>query len=321
MKTSLISKLALWIIVLGFTEKSIAQDQDLSKVLWTTNWSYDNKYIAVGGNDKKIRIYDGETFELNKVYDNHTGIQRMSWHPYSNLLAVAANDNGSKIIDVEKDSIIHFRGDKGYGSRSIAWNSSGELLANADYKGEITIWTKHGELIRTIKKENTISNVAIDWHPKKNEFIVLSELIRIYDSEGNLLNEFRHRKEQVLMLCVKWHKSGKYFVLGDYGNHDFNYKPMLQFWKANGILVKQLDVSKKEYRNMSWTKDGKKLATASDALRIWNKDGKIIAEGLSGDKLWGVDWSPNGKFIVTSSHDGHIKIWDSDANIIRELNY
>ena len=123
------------------------------------------------------------------------------------------------------------------------------------------------------------------------------------------------------MLCVKWHKSGKYFVLGDYGDHDVNYKPMLQFWKANGTLIKQLDVSKKEYRNISWTKDGKKLATASDALRIWNKNGDLIAEGLSEDKLWGVDWSPNGKYIVTSSHNGHIRIWDRKANFIKELNY
>ena len=80
-------------------------------------------------------------------------------------------------------------------------------------------------------------------------------------------------------------------------------------------------MSQKEYRNMSWTKDGEKLATASDALRVWTRDGKMIAEGLSEDKLWGVDWSPDGRYIVTSSHNGHIRIWDSNANFIKELTY
>jgi WD40 repeat protein len=42
-------------------------------------------------------------------------------------------------------------------------------------------------------------------------------------------------------------------------------------------------------------------ATASDALRIWDSDGNLIAEGLSDDNLWGVDWSPDGKHIITSS--------------------
>jgi WD40 repeat protein len=320
MEKHLMLKLAVGIIVLAWVEKSSGQDQGRNKILWTANWSYDNKYIAVGGVDKKIRIYDGETFELKKIIDNPTEIQRMSWHPHSNLLAIAAIDDGSRIIDVDTDLITQFIGDKGYGSRSIAWNYTGDLLANADYEGEITIWTKNGELIRTIKKHNTISNVAIDWHPARNEFIVLSELVRIYDVQGNLLKEFKHRKEDVLMLCVKWHKSGKYFVLGDYGDHDQNYKPLLQFWKSTATLIRDFDIGKEPYRNISWTKDGKKLATASDVLRIWTKEGKLIAAGPSEDRLWGVDWSANGKFVVTSSHNGHIKIRDAKANFIKELN-
>lgn len=309
------------VIIVLLTENLLGQHQDISKILWTANWSSDGKYIAVGGVDKKIRIFSGESFDLVKVFENTTEIQRMSWHPYSNLLAIAAVGDGSKLIDIERDSVIQFKGDKGFGTRAIAWNYTGDLLANADYEGEITIWTKNGELTRTIKKENTISNVAIDWHPSKNEFIVLSELVRIYDSEGNLLKKFKHRKEDVLMLCVKWHRTGKYFVLGDYGDKDNNYKPLLQYWKSNGTLIKELNVSKAEYRNLSWTKKGNKLATASDNLRIWDKDGKLIADGQSEDKLWGVEWSSNGKFIVTSSHNGHIKLWDNKAKLIRELNY
>lgn len=297
------------------------ENEDISKILWTANWSKDGKYIAVGGVDKKIRIYDGQSFELLKALDNNSEILRMSWHPYSNLLAIAADNDGSKLIDIENDSVIQLKGDKGYGSRSVAWNHSGELLANADYEGEISIWTMHGELIRTIKKDNTVSNVAIDWHPSKNEFIVLSELVRIYDSEGNLLKQFEHREEKVLMLCVKWHKSGKYFVLGDYGDNYHNYKPLLQFWKADASLLSASDLSKAEYRNMSWTKNGRKLATASDALRIWSKRGKLIAEGPSEGNLWGVDWSPDGKFVVTSSENGLIKLWDKNAKFIRELRY
>jgi WD40 repeat protein len=324
MKTSwTFLKSAFWTttIIVLFIGNLFGQNEGISKILWTANWSNDGKYIAVGGVDKKIRIYSGKSFDLIKVFDNNTEILRMSWHPHSNLLAVAATNDGSKLIDIEKDLVIRLNGDKGFGSRSIAWNYSGELLANADYEGEITLWTKHGELIRTIRKENTISNVALDWHPSKNEFVVLSELIRVYNSEGNLLNKFNHRKEQVLMLCVKWHKTGKYFVLGDYGDHNYNYRPLLQYWDANGTLIKEINASKAEYRNMSWTKNGKKLATASDALRIWDADGNLIAEGPSEDKLWGVDWSPDGKFIVTSSHNGHIKLWDRKAKLIRELSY
>ena len=306
------------VLILSVTE-ACGQQNDISKILWTANWSHDNKYIAVGGVDKKIRIFSGKSFELLKVLENNTEIQRMSWHPYLNLLAVAAIGDGSKLIDIEKDSIIHMK--TANGTRAMAWNHKGDLLANADYEGEITIWNQHGELIRTIKKENTISNVAIDWHPSKNEFIALSESVRIYNAEGKLLNKFEHRKENVLMLCVKWHKSGDFFVLGDYGDKDNGYKPLLQYWKSNGTLMKEINISKSEYRNVTWSKRGDKLATASDVLRIWTKNGDLIAEGISADNLWGVDWSSDGKFVVTSSFDGHIKIWDSNAKLIQEIKY
>ncbi|HLO82618.1 MAG TPA: hypothetical protein VK166_16750 [Chitinophagaceae bacterium] len=295
------------------------QQKDISRILWTANWSHDNKYIAVGGVDKKIRILSGNSFDLVKIIENKTSIQRLSWHPYLNLLAVAAIGDGSKIIDIERDSIIGFKGMNSNGTRAIAWNYNGNLLANADYEGEITIWDTHGELVRTIRKENTKGNVAVDWHPFRNEIIALSDFVRIYNSEGKLLKKFEHRKEDVLMLCVKWHKSGDFFVIGDYGDKGNGYKPLLQYWNSDGTLKREVNISKSEYRNVAWTKLGDKLATASDALRIWTKNGELIAEGVSEDNLWGVDWSSDGKYIVTSSFEGYIKIWDANAKLVKAI--
>jgi WD40 repeat protein len=304
----------------GASRSGFAQTKDISKILWAANWSLDGKYIAVGGVNKKISLYDGNTFDLIKTYDHISEIQRFSWHPNKNLLAVAATDSGSKVIDVESDSEIILQGIPKNGSRSIAWNYNGEYLAYADYEGKITISNAKGELIRTIEKENTIGNVAIDWHPFKNEFIVLSEKARIYTLNGDTIRTFRHRKEDVLMLCVKWHPSGKFFVIGDYGDANQNFKPVLQFWDEEGKLKRTIYKSKAEYRNLSWNEKGDKLATASDALRILNKKGDLLAEGVSTDLLWGVDWSPNGNYIVTSSFEGNIIIWHALGKVVKKLN-
>ena len=122
------------------------------------------------------------------------------------------------------------------------------------------------------------------------------------------------------MLCVSWHESGEFFVIGDYGDNYHPHKPLLQFWNADGTLRSQSDISKAEYRNISWSHNGKKLATASDALRIWSKRGKLLVEGPSSDDLlWGVDWSPSGKYIVTSSIKGNIVLWDRKGRFVRAL--
>ena len=68
--------------------------------------------------------------------------------------------------------------------------------------------------------------------------------------------------------------------------------------------------------------NGDKIAGATDAMRIWDKNGKLIIESKSSnDYLWGIDWSPNGKYIITSSANGLITLWDENANTIKAVEY
>lgn len=140
-------------VLVVYLTSARCQQEDVRKILWTASWSPDQKYIAVGGADRKIRIFSGRSFELLKVLENNTEVQRISWHPRRNLLAVAAIGDGSKLIDVETDSVIYFEHAKPNGTRAMAWNSRGDMLANADYEGEVTIWNLQGQLLRIIKKE------------------------------------------------------------------------------------------------------------------------------------------------------------------------
>lgn len=298
----------------------IAQnDNEIMKTFWTANWSHDGNYIAVGGDDKIIRIYDGKSFELIKNISNESEIKRLRWHPIQNLLAVAAEGDHSKLIDVNSGSITEFKDIKTIGSRAIEWNHDGKLIALADFDGNLFILNTKGELINTILKEKTYSYVGVDWHPSKNEIITLSENVRIFNLDGKLIKKFKHRNEDVLMLCVKWHPSGEFFIIGDYGNPDVPHSPLLQFWNSNNTLKKESDISKSEFRNVSWNHKGNRLASASDALRIWDKKGKLLYTGHSVDNLWEIDWSPNGKYIITSSQEGHIIIWDKKGRKITTL--
>ena len=198
-----------------------------SKILWAADWSHDNAYFAIGGNDSLLRIYSADSFKLVKSYKLEHTIERLHWHPTRNVLAVAGY--GFFLVDVERDSIQRLIGEQELKSdfigRSIAWNRNGTLLAIADYEGRLSIWTEAGKHLRTIFKDATKSYVAVTWHPQKDEIIVLSEFIRMYDLKGNLLKKLEHRAEKVLMLSVQWHPSGEFFVIGDYGDMDFQYPP------------------------------------------------------------------------------------------------
>ncbi len=292
-----------------------AQSSPEKEILWTAAWSPNGKYIAIGGNVGALNIYTAKRLQGYQSYPIENTITCVKWHPHKNILAVATqmSSNKVRVINFDTNSSIELDGVSPDGARGIDWNYSGEFLAVADNDGQICIFDLEGKLIRKINPEHTKSFTAIDWHPKQNIFAVVGDNIRLYDIQGNLLKTIVHRPEATLLLSVAWHKSGDFFVTGDYGDTQLDYKPLLQFWTANGDLLKSISKSKAEYRNLSWNAKGDRLATASDALRIWDKAGNLLQEGASKDYLWGLSWNKNGTRIVTSSIAQVVTIWDEQA--------
>lgn len=314
--------IAVWLIIA--CSATAQQQVEHPYRLWTIDISNDNKYIATGGDDSLLQVLNNDFSVYRSVKLSRQGMIRfVSWHPAEHLLAIASMNN-TWIYNPETWTEIPLEGKK-IGSRTAAWNHNGELLASADGAGTIMIWNKKGQLLRQIIKttdgrRDDNSFLGLDWHPSKDMFVTVGDEIRIYDTSGKELKLIRHRKQQAGILTVKWHPAGEFFVTGDYGHPGEGIDNYLQFWKADGSLIRTMKQSKAEFRNIRWNKDGTLLATASDALRIWNRNGKLLytSNGGNKDNLWGVDWNSDGKKLVTVSADnsGMIQTWTNTANWI-----
>ena len=315
------SKLVLPVLVLlsiFLNNQIFAQQTENKKILWTADWSPSGNYIAIGGNIDTLKIYTAKDLKPYKSYPIRNTITCVKWHPFKNLLAVGTqtSEDGVRIINFDTGKTIVLEGISVDGARGIDWNYTGDYLAVADNDGQISIFDTDGNMIRQIKHENTKSITSIDWHPRKNIFITVGDKIRVFDFDGTLLKTIKHRQEDVLLLSVAWHTSGDFFVTGDYGDNQNNYKPLLQFWTESGELLKSVNISKGEYRNMRWNSKGNRLATASDVLRIWDKEGNLIAEGNSKEYLWGVSWNKKGNRIITSDANQGIILWNNKAKVM-----
>jgi len=287
-------------------------------LLWTADWSADDKRIAVGGDDSLLKIYDTKNLKLLKAYQLKSMIRQVRWHPTNNILAIATNEDEVCILNTETEKFIKLNGITN-GAREIDWNFNGQILATSDNNGLVKIWDSTGNLLRTIKKEDNNSYFSISWHPSKNIIAVSGDDIRIMDTLGVTLKVIKHRKESTGILTICWHPSGDFFASGDYGHEKEGVKSIIQFWKPDGTLTKTLYGSKAEYRNIRWNKSGTLLASASDALRIWNANGKLLFTGKSKDLLWGLDWNSKSEKIITSSITGKNKIWNANAKLITDF--
>jgi len=323
----IISYQLIWLFLM-LAHSACTQNIKAGHGLWTVDISYDDKYIALGGDDSLLRIFTND-LQLYKTVRTETKgmIRSVHWHPKKNLLAISSRRN-IWIWDHETGKEIQLAGDHN-GSRTVAWNYNGEMLAAAAGGGVIWIWNKEGKLLRTIQKTDPDGNpdkkdfLGVDWHPSKNILTTVGDEIRIFDTSGKQLNVFNHRQQRAGLLTVKWHPSGDFFVTGDYGHANEGIPTLLQFWQPDGKLITEWNGSKKEFRNIRWNKEGTHLATASDALRIWTKDGKLIYTGKQegNNVLWGVDWISNSKKIITVSFDSrNIQLWNNKAKLLKTIN-
>jgi WD40 repeat protein len=304
--------------------------QKKKDVFWTSAFSHNGRYLAVGGDRKALNIID--RYERVYLPSQAPGMTSCAaWHPNKSILATVGwegEDTGhnhlynyepadSSLSEEEAkdkfDTTLPIPG----GARYIAWNHDGSLLASANNDGSVSIMTEQGDLIRNISRPNAKSNIYIDWLPEKDYFMVLSDSMYMYDTAGTRIYELEHRDQKPgfsLLLCSKWHPEGRFFAVGDYGHEEKGVKPLLQFWTTEGELTKTIEGHEAAIRNMVWSPDGSRLATASDALRIFSKAGELLHTGASKYKLMGIDW--HADTIVTASEGGEIGLWNEQAKRI-----
>ena len=306
-------------LLITFSFKPLAQEDS---TLWTVAWSPGDKWIAIGGSQGELKLFDGSTFELLKTYSvGEVILSRLKWHPSENKLAVITQSDRfkAKILDLDQDQWIELEGLE-TSLRGLDWNHDGTLLAVSEFEGEISIFDPFGKRVSRFMADPK-SVAGIDWHPHRNVLTAVGSTIGLFDHLGDTIRIIHPRDEEVFLLCVEWHQSGTFFAVGDYGVFEDAENKLIQFWNMDGEKLMEMGGSVEEYRNIRWSPDGQRLASANDALRIWDREGNLIHESESStDYLWGVDWNTDGSRIITTSSQGVIALWDEEARLIRRLD-
>ena len=304
-------------------EEGQSTETDERWFFWTVDWHPEKEqFVAGGSNDTFFKLFSSSDFQPIKTYPYKGTITQTKWHPTQNKLAVSVQDGKSQsmIFDLEKDQQVPLDSVSVEGARALGWNHTGELLAVGDYEGMFTIYDRAGNFLRRISTGQK-SIIYLDWHPNENLIVAVGEKITLYDYESESLRHIEDREEAVLMLCVDWHPSGKFFVTGDYGDFEYHYPPLLQYWTYDGQRIQSIEESKAEYRNAKWSSDGMLLATTSDKMRLWNTEGELVAEDSTQHLLWGLDWQADGSKLLATDTQRKIICWDRNLERLIEQQF
>ncbi len=284
------------------------------------SWSPNGKYIASGGNDSTIRVWNTKTGSDLLISHGHSGgVPAISWSPDSTRIASATagpsvsggpptSDNAVRVWNATTGKSIYIYHGHSSGITDVAWSSRGERIASSSTDYTAQVWDattgKHPLIYRT--HGWYIWTVA--WSPDSKRLVSGGPdgTIQIWDAvTGHTFHAFRGHANGVE--AISWSPNGKYIASA---SDDYT----VRLWNAaTGKLVYIYRGHTSYVRVVAWSSDGHSIASGSSdkTVQVWDSvTGRTnyIYHGHSGG-VTTVVWSPDGHSIASGSEDGTVQLW------------
>lgn len=242
--------------------------------------SPDNQYLAGGGEDLTVRVWDlqtGETLQVLRGYDRR--IRLLVFSPDGQYL-VSGSDDGTVVLwgtttwsRVGTHTLDSYPEKRRF--RSVTFNRKGNLLVAANQAGEIYTWNIHQD-------------------------VELRQPRLLHCTDQLLRTVALHPEEEILA-------SG-----GDDG--------IIRLWDFHtGHFICPLTGHTNWIRKVIFSPDGRYLASSSEdgTVRIWDirtyELCQVLTEHTS--RVWEISFSPDSQTLVSGSDDQQIKLWNLKTGV------
>ncbi|MFH2047519.1 MAG: WD40 repeat domain-containing protein [Pseudomonadota bacterium] len=275
----------------------------------------DREEISKKGKDAIMKLKKGERYSIffkNKG-ENH-GYSDIRFRPdgkefacvsgYSKKINIYDSKTGKMKLEIKgaRKGIIG-KMDRIY---AISYSPDGKYLAAGNFNNTIDIWESHtGNRVKKLRGHRS-KVLVIAFSPDSKHLISAAEDTKVIIwniQSGRSIKTMTHNQQYTMCFSPK----GEYFVCG---NQVFD----VNTWKLLRTLNNIQGIR-------AFSNDGKYVAAfgiQEKEIGLWNFETEELIKKLKGHTrgLTELCFSPNGKYLASSSRDETIKIWDLESGEI-----
>lgn len=293
-------------------------------------YSPNEKYIATGGYDKTIRIWDVETGKEIRKFCGHTSsVMSISYTPDGKYIISGSGDGTIRIWNVEKGKEIKKITENSC-VYSISCSPDGKNIVSGSGDKIVIRNLKTGERIKMLEKfDNKYSNECIVSYSPDGKYVAVgySSKITIYTSSTGIevkkILKIVKNEDSDFITSLSYSPDGKYITCG-------SFKGIVTLWDSkNGKELWRFEAHKNTMpagsncaiEGLAYSFDGKYIATGSYdcTIKIWNTESKKkVATLKTNASVFCCRFNYIGNYIISGELSGRINIWNFNTkNIIQ----
>lgn len=277
-------------------------------------FSPDGQRIVTGSMDATARIWNVDaTGEATVLRGHSDAVTLLRFSPDGARLAVLSGKTGRIwTLDGAAESVV-FRG-TGAVFQTLDWSPDGERLVTASADGTLTLWSKDGAELSTVKKQTSSEYkwIHCSFDSSGKRVLVTDTLDKtVYlwnvDERDGLVSL---GQLDGFVRAAKWRPdSAQIFAISTSGS--------ALVWDARGAVAPMEVRAVKPIYNGMWSPDGSRIVFAlADGTLLPYRDGAFgqpIGAGVPQEGIGNASFSPDGRRILTSTPYGKVRVRNADG--------